>query len=101
MPRSGISARTMMDISGRASISHAGMACGQRLLTGSRRISTSAWSHSWIPLEAWEQLSDKVQYYDRETGILENALDRERRLHSLEAGSGAAEEDGQNELPNV
>lgn len=52
-------------------------------------------------VEAWEQLSDKVQYYDHETGILENALDRECRLHSLEAGSGAAEEDGQNELPNV
>ena len=52
-------------------------------------------------VEACEQLSDKVQYYDRETGVLENALDRERRLSSLEAGSGPAEEDGQDELPNV
>ena len=52
-------------------------------------------------VEACEQLSDKVQYYDRETGVLENALDRERRLPSLEAGSGPAEEDGQDELPNV
>ena len=40
MPRSDISERTMMDISGRASIFHAGIACGQRLLTGSPRIST-------------------------------------------------------------
>ena len=39
MPRSGISERTMTDISGRASIFHAGIACGQRLLTGSPRIS--------------------------------------------------------------
>jgi hypothetical protein len=52
-------------------------------------------------VEESEQLSDKVQYYDRETGVLENALDRERRLSSLEAGSGPAEEDGQDELPNV
>ena len=52
-------------------------------------------------VEACEQLSDKVQYYDREADVLENALDRERRLSSLEAGSGSAEEDGQDEIPNV
>lgn len=52
-------------------------------------------------VEACEQLSDKVQYYDRETGVLENALDRECRLSSLEEGSRPAEEDGQDEFPNV
>lgn len=52
-------------------------------------------------VEACEQLSDKVQYYDRETGVLENALDRECRLPSLEVGSGSEEEDNQDGLPNV